>query len=172
MILGLISRWHGSSLPPGKVIKSIAWAVPLAALVFVLNGGILLTLVALVLCALGKSTGHGAWFDLGTWQGGNDREVALEPLIKWLKPYLNQYDYEALGMGVVGFAAVFGAVVALCFVKPYFALLLGIAGFFKWVAYTIGWTVSAKRATMIGEFLTGLFVDIAILIILWMGDII
>lgn len=106
--------------------------------------------------------------DLGLWKEPR-KDEALEFLIKWTKPYLPQYWYDVLGLSVVGLAAISGGVVALSIQNPLSGLILAIGGISKAPVYMIGHAVSEKRATVIGEVLTGAFAGAALGLALYIG---
>jgi hypothetical protein len=135
-ILGaIISRWHGGGFFRfSKVVKSLTWALPFAILVATYS--IWLAPVALALCSLGKSTGHGNWFDMATMpQGTRER---LEFIIRPLYGKIPEYWYDALGLLLVGITAVSGGLL-IAFYDPLGALLILLAGCMKPIGYMIGW---------------------------------
>lgn len=174
----LVSRFHGGGFYGGfsKTIKNLMWAVP-----FALAAGLLgewwLGLVALPLCLFGKATGHGGWMDLGTWTKPRSDE-RIEFIIKPLRDKMPVYWYDVLGMALVGFAAVSGAVIAFAFINPLSASIIALGGLFKAVAYMIGWWIFPEyrgigpedfdTSTEIGEALTGFFAYAGLAAALWL----
>lgn len=162
----LISRWHGGGyFKLSKAWISIIWALPFSYLVGTYNSW--LVLPALALCALGKSTGHGNWFDLATMpQGTRER---LEFIIRPLYNKIPEYWYDVLGLALTGLAAVSGALLILPY-EPLGALLIMACGLIKAPCYMLGrWLRSNKtkpEPTEVGEYLTGFFAYLAITIIL------
>lgn len=69
-LMAALSRLHGSEVFPFKIIKSLLWALPISLVVLsmhttdIVQEGFL-ALFCLLLCAAGKSTGHGQYFSLG-----------------------------------------------------------------------------------------------------------
>lgn len=176
-----ISRLHGGGFITGvpKVVRNLLWCLPLAgaaAYIFYGNGHSLLGIVSAAmatagLCFLGKTTGHGGGMDLGSYPDvpGDSREIEkLEYLIYPLYGRINVYWYDALLLAITGLAGVSGLVAALCFTQPFAALIVGISGIMKSLAYIIGWKVSDTHATEIGEALTGLFAYAAVACVIWL----
>lgn len=162
----LISRWHGGGFfRISKAWISIIWALPFAYLVGTYNSW--LVLPALTLCALGKSTGHGNWFDLATMpQGTRER---LEFIIRPLYNRIPEYWYDVLGLAITGLAAVSGGLLILPY-SPVGAALIMACGLIKALCYMVGrWIRQNKdnpEATEVGEYLTGFFAYLSITIIL------
>ena len=152
-ILGaLISRWHGGGFfRIGKVWISLIWALPFAYLVYAYNPW--LALPALALCALGKSSGHGNWFDLATMpQGTRER---LEFIIRPLYNKIPEYWYDVIGLSVVGLAAVSGGLLIAPY-NPLGAVAIALAGLMKPLGYMIGWKLwPSPKSTEFGEYVTG-----------------
>lgn len=169
LIGALISRLHGSYLFPYKIVKSCLWAFPLTVCVFIAAGDmdlilkISLCVLCFGLCAAGKSTGHGNGMDLGTRPRGEDER--LEFLIKWLHGKIPEYWYDVLLLSVTGVAAIFGAAIAFAFINPVFSGMILLGGALKGPAYIIGYKLSAKWKTQIGEFLTGFFAYLPLVMI-------
>lgn len=185
----LISRAHGAGWLP-KVILSLLWALPFAALPaahFWLNWWSLLAVLCLGFCALGKSMAHGQWMSLGTvwkyikpermdfiikWFFGNDprslvaKTVNITREIKYNKLYWRCVS----GMALKGVLSVSGAVVTFGFINPWFSVIMLVSGASCGLAYMIGWAVYPKHATVIGEVLKGVFAygGLAICLTLWL----
>jgi len=177
----LISRLHGGGFIKGvpKVVRNLLWCIPLAcasAYIFYDNGHDWLGIVSAAMatagfCFIGKTTGHGGGMDLGSYPDvpGDSREIEkLEYLIYPLYGKINVYWYDALLLAITGLSGVSGVVLALCFTQPLAALIVGISGIMKSLAYIIGWKVSDRYATEIGETLTGLFAYAAVACVLWL----
>jgi len=173
----VLSRFHGGGYVSGfpKTIKNILWALPFAAAVYFLSDHPLaitlsLAVICFILCLLGKASGHGKHFDLGTWQQESDDE-RLTFIIKPLEDKMPVYWWDALGMAVIGFAAASGAVLAFAFINPLFSVIMAVAGILKAPAYMLGWALFPHNkggiATEIGEYLTGAFAFGALALCLW-----
>lgn len=163
LIGGFISRWHGGGFLGGaKVWKNIAWALPFAIVTgiayyprFLLWITIAAAIVCFAACLAGKATGHGGFMDLASWIGKRTQE-ALEWIIAPLKKHIPEYWYDALGLVVVGFAAVSGAVVTIAFISPLAAAIIALGGIMKAPSYIIG-KKFFKQFTVFGELFTGVF---------------
>lgn len=114
-----------------------------------------LSLLAYVGATLGKSTGHGKFFDLGTWDKEADDE-RLEFIIKKLEGKVSTYVYDFIGLVLTGVAVSITPAILLFAISPYASLSLLCGGAAKGAAYAIGWRFS-KKQTEIGEWLTGIF---------------
>lgn len=158
---GLIARWHGGAWPGPRGLKNAAWALPFGAGVAWGYWGInpwlaaFVGLSAFALCLAGKATGHGQYINY-------PKPVTPEKLdfiVRWFfgpDTFTNPYR-DAFGLVAVGLAAVSGAVLALIPLNPPAALILTLGGGMKAPAYMIGWRLSDKYPTEIGEVLTGAF---------------
>lgn len=160
----IVSRWHGGGFFRfSKVVKSVTWAIPFAVLVGVYNPWLIPA--ALALCALGKSTGHGNWFDMTTAPQGKPER--LEFLIRSLYGKIPEYWYDTLGLLLVGITAVSGGLL-IAFYDPLGAILVLLAGCMKPIGYMIGWLFwTSPRSTEFGEYFTGFFAYLAIGILLF-----
>lgn len=163
VIGAIISRWHGGGFFRfSKVCISLIWALPFVYLVWQYNYW--LVIPAFVLCALGKSTGHGNWFDLANAPQG-DRE-RLEFIIRPLYGKIPEYWYDVLGLAVVGVAAVSGGLL----IAPYNqlgALAILAGGLMKPIGYMIGWRLfTSPKSTEFGEYWTGFFAYLPLAFIL------
>lgn len=172
-----ISRFHGGGFVKApRVVRNLAWSAPFGLAVFFafltvteLKLAAVLGAVALGLCYLGKTTGHGGGMDLGTHpsEPGAGREPEkLEYLILPLFDKIPRYWYDALLLALTGLAAVSGG-----FFLVYFdwvvALLFFVGGASKAIGYMIGWAIFPeedkdgpkewREATQVGEYLTGFF---------------
>jgi len=160
-----LSAWHGGNAPPKiktKFIKNLAWAFPAALL-----GGAILALPGYVLGLLNmlKSTGHGAFMDLGT----NPKEPGKGRLIEkveyliypWLFNRAPRYLYDAVGLALTGLLSVSGSTVVYATVCWPAAVVQAFGGIMKAPAYCIGWVLfpnpADDRNTRTGEILSGFF---------------
>ena len=173
----LISRAHGAGWLP-KVVLSILWALPFGFMPAQhfndIALGASLSLIAVGLCALGKSTGHGQWMSLGTvWK--YIKPERMDFVIKWFfgedprskvgksteiyrEIRMNKLYWRCVsGMALKGFLSVSGAVIAMGFINPWFSVIMSVGGILCGLAYMIGWAVYPKHATVMGEVLKGVF---------------
>lgn len=155
---GWLSRWHGGGMfKADKVIKNIAWAVPLTGAAIFMSGWWGLLGLA---CIAGKATGHGAGIDLGTWTQSRSDEK-LEFIIKPLYGKIPEYWYDVLLLAVTGLAATLGAAIAISLTNPAAGLLCALGGALKPVGYMIGWAIwpdnRKSYATRTGEWGAGIF---------------
>jgi len=150
-----MNRWRGHASKYKRYFPrpfpQIALAIPYAYVTpMSLDHPFVVAGVVLVLTTLAWLTGHGKFMDLGTWNPAAEDE-RLEFTIKWLEKSVSPYWYDAIGLAVTGIAVSLPAGIATG--NP----LLAVSGALKAPAYMIGWKVSPKNATAIGETLTGLF---------------
>lgn len=169
--LGIISRWHGGGFIGGspKSLKNLMWALPFAFVTYVATQNWYWSAFALILCTIGKATGHGTGMDLGRTKHISKPE-RLE--LTFLKPYLPEWLYDGITLSVVGLAAVSGAVIAIGTINPLYGAVIAIGGLCKFLAYGIGWGIypnytgrgikNLNHSTEIGEFLTGAFAGLAL----------
>lgn len=163
LVWGWVSRMCGGGKPHiGKIPENMFYALPHGILGYVALGwwGIPL---AFGFAWLGKATGHGQYFDLGT--SPVDQPEKMDFIVRWImgpdrKPS-ELRDY--VGMCVSGMLIALGSVIALGIGGHIlFAALVLCGGAFKGAAYEIG-KLAAKptgiRYNEIGEYLTG-FADI------------
>lgn len=181
--LAFVSRLHGGGffkLP--KAIKTALWALPFGGLAwFMLSGAeYSLPLIAagsttsFALCFAGKATGHGGFMDYGSWDKPR-KEEAIEFLISPLRGKVSERMYDAIGLAVVGLAAVSGAaLIALVASSSIAALCIALGGAAKTIAYMIGWALQPHirpdwwddldEPTEVGEILSGFFAGLGIAI--------
>lgn len=162
----IISRWHGGGIfKSPKFIKNTIWAAPFGIAAFFVTGSFWLAALSFALCLAGKATGHGGFMDLGTWTKQRSRE-ALEFLIKPLHDKIPESYYDALGLSVVGLAAVSGGVLAFAAVSPIAALILAIGGVLKSGAYMVAkeFVFAHEEFTPYGEALSGAFAYVTLAI--------
>lgn len=166
-----------------KVVKNLAWGLPFGWVAYDIHGVIIGLLVGLA-CAGLKGLGHGQYMSLGTvWKPISPERVdfivrlwfGIDPrTVSPLGERVDLYERCLAGLAVVGLAAVLPCVIALSFANPLAAFILAIGGMSKAIAYAIGWEVypdgqgkgvkELNQATQIGEFLTGLFAGLTLLI--------
>lgn len=156
---GIAFRARGGWPDIPKPIEQLFFCAPLGFIAILSLG--LWGILIYALCVLFVMRGHGNNMDLGGWTHPADDEW-YEPTIKWAKPKLSPYWYDALGLAVSGFSYTF----LLAFVS----LPLAASGALKAPAYMIGKIIAEKTplkieihkfiiagATEWGEFLTGGF---------------
>jgi hypothetical protein len=169
-------RWRGGPawFRAPTLAKRAAVAAFLAAGAFWSAAGTLAPLDAatalagFLLAWAGVSLGHGAYYDLGATspEKPHDRVGAYqeEPEFAWLRWFFRSGEvagsrraYEMVALGVTGLAATLGPGLALAVLGDLWAgLVLAAAGALKAPAYAIGWRLrSGRRATELGEYLTG-----------------
>jgi hypothetical protein len=162
---GIVSRLHGMDVLP-RWARNLLWSVPFAAVAYFVTDQIWFIPFVLVTCWLGKTTGHGNFFETGDHDdiGGPER---IEYLILWLKPYIGTgHLYNAIGMSLAGLAAVAGAALAIGLYNPIDGFVLALCGLLKGPLYDLGrriepyliaWNIPhLKSKTNFGEFTTGL----------------
>ncbi len=154
IIGALLSRLHGSTWLPYKILKSILWALPFAVIVWLLLGG-WWALLVLAGCSLTKSTGHGNWLDYGRRNNEVFEDERTEFLIKPAKSKLSGYWYDALGMLITGILSTLPFALVMFFVNPIYYVVAVFGGALKTVGYMIGWKFLPKQATVIGELFSG-----------------
>ena len=114
IILGaLLSRLHGSTWLPYKVVKSLMWATPFALVASLFVGW--WSFAVLAGCAAGKSMGHGRGLSLDKpYMIGKPERI--ETLISWLYPnVLSPYWYKAAILAATGFVSTLPFTVAMLF---------------------------------------------------------
>lgn len=152
-VLGaFIYRWRGmkGSRPYAQAVFSLPYA--LVTYIFykeyLINyGDILVSSIVFVFTALAVSTGHGRGMDLGETDQGKPEK--LEFLVKWLKPYIPLYWYDAALLAVTGLAITLPAGIAT--LNP----ILALSGLLKAPAYMIGKFGCPRDHVEAGELLTG-----------------
>lgn len=156
----IISRLHGAGALP-KVIMGLLWGLPFAYAVWLYNPW--LSPVALAMCALGKNTGHGNWFDLATMpQGTKER---LEFIIRPLYGKIPEYWYDVIGLTIKGFVSVSGTLLLIPY-NPLLALAFAIGGLMSSLGYMIGWKLwTSPKSTEFGEYWTGFFAFVPFILI-------
>ncbi len=117
--------------------------------------------LVVTLTALIKSTGHGNFMDLGSWDKPTDPET-LEFLIAPLREVLSGYWYDFTGLAVIGLLGSIPYAVAIYKLSIKASVIILAGGALKSVAYAIGWVTSTQYPTEVGELLTGLFVGISL----------
>ena len=154
IIGALLSRLHGSTWLPYKILKSLLWALPFAITTHIFLGW--WSVLVLAGCSLAKSTGHGCFMDLGTWQS-EDEDERLEFIIKPLEGKIPTYYYDVLGLSITGLASVLAFSISISFVNPLYGLISVIGGALKPVGYMLGLKIYPKHFTEIGELNSGAF---------------
>lgn len=148
MIAGaFVYRMRGGMKPslPSPVDQMI-FALPYGVVTY-LETNIWIALVVYILTTIAIRKGHGNTMDLGT-QPESDPEW-YEFFIKWAKPRLSPYWYDALGQAVSGLTYTLPAGIAT--LNP----VLALSGIAKAPAYMISRKGDAD--TEGGEMLTGAF---------------
>jgi hypothetical protein len=115
-----------------------------------------------------KITGHGQYFDLGTYSKQSDRRQFVDPVVdfffgpdpNWTKDGVEGNKWrDFFGLTITGIGVSIGVGLALIFTGHSIAALAIIsAAALKGVAYVIGYAVRPNNhPTEIGEYLTGFF---------------
>lgn len=116
---------------------------------------------------LGKRMGHGRFIDLGTWKKPAEREK-LEYLMKpiWAVEDKSPAFYDFIGLSLSGLVCGLGLGGALILSGT--SVLLGagvmLGAALKGVSYAIGWGLPIKHPTELGEFLTGFFAGVPLIL--------
>lgn len=128
---GLVSAWHGGQIIGGspKILKAFVWAFPFALVCVPYNG--YLALPCLLLCMLGKNTGHGRVFVPSVPLDITKKPEQLERITGFLYGRISDVAYKATTMAVIGLAAVSGLVIPLLYYNPAAGALLMLGGLFK-----------------------------------------
>lgn len=176
---GVVSRIHGTDFLP-RWARNALWVAPIgviSASFYDWPIAIFIAAAVTISCWLGKTTGHGNFFNIGDHDDiGQER---LEFLISWTKRYIGpNYIYNFLGMSVVGLASVLGAALAIGYIDLLAGLAVAIGGLAKGAVYVIGglvepWLIRAnlphlKSKTNFGEFFSGIFAFVGLSLALWM----
>ena len=176
LIFALLSAACGGNGPLpirgriAEVLYGAVYAVPL-----VLLGSYIAAAVAAVVGVAFKITGHGQYFDLGTWKKQSDRRQFVDPLVElffgpdpnWKKDGEGNRWRDFCGLTITGIGVGIGLGVGLILTGHFIeALVIVLTAGLKGVAYLIGWaSVGFKNdpkswkipPTLIGEYLTGFF---------------
>lgn len=175
---GLFFRARGGWPSIPRPFEQMVFCLPVLAIAYCgLDGFYLqyfLTFVVYALSVIAVLKGHGNNMDLGTWTKPADDEW-YEFTIKFLKPKLSAYWYDAVGLAVSGLTYT----LPLIFISP----LLALSGALKAPAYIMGWAMhpngadgkikftagkfTLKTATEWGEFFTGFFIWAALSTYFW-----
>jgi len=160
LIGGYIYRWRGHASqykkyfprPLNQIAFSLPYALACANISWWAAG------VVLIITTLAVLSGHGGWFDLGTWTKPRDDET-LEFIIKPLKKYLSDYWYDVLGLALSGVSITAACgIVYIAWISIPVGLCIIASGALKAVAYMMGWKLfDDSVATARGEWLTGAF---------------
>lgn len=175
LIWAWISRMCGGGWPKLPFgLDQWIYAIPHGVLGFVALGwwGLLAYPVAI----LGKRTGHGQWFDMGTSPAHND-QTGLKPekldfIVKWFMGTDDgSYRRDFVGMAVSGFFIAIGSVVALfASGHPLLAILVTVGGLCKPVGYALGQWVAPRwggEHNEYGEFIAGFIDTLCVGIAIW-----
>jgi hypothetical protein len=163
LVMAILSRWHGGWPTRGnRFLIASLWGVMVSIPVFSVTGSFIAAALSTLLCGLGKATGHGDWFDMGTYKGPDSGEV-LSPLVDWLVPAPGVW-HDFVGMTVKGFATTAGATLALALWGYPEAIVTALAGLLTSLAYFLGWEMKHRgyidAPTQFGEVLSGFIVGL------------
>lgn len=165
----ILSRFHGGGFISGvsKSLKNTLWATPFGVVTYLIllqndvniQLAIGLAIVSLILCLVGKATGHGRVWNPYLPLNTEVKKEKIEYLISFLYNRIPDFWYKTLAIGLVGFAAVSGAAIIIGTVDPLLGTLIGLGGFIgKPLSYLVGWKLPfVKHGNEIGEYGTGLF---------------
>lgn len=166
LIGSVLSRWHGGGFfKSPKTIKNIVWSLPLGVASFIALVTVLpwywATLgawVAFGLCLAGKATGHGRvwhpWLKLDL----TVKAERLEFLVFWLHGKVSDFTYKNIALGLIGLAAVSGAVLAIGYVNIWAGLIAALGGALgKPIGYVVGFRLDEELGNELAEFVTGFF---------------
>jgi hypothetical protein len=163
-----------------EVLYGAAYAVPL-----VLLGSYVEAAVAAIVGIAFKVTGHGQYFDLGTWKKQSDRRQFVDPLVElffgpdpnWTTDGEGNRWRDFCGLTITGIGVGIGLGVGLLLTGHYIeALVIVLTAGLKGVAYLIGWALvgfeSDKKnwwypPTATGEILTGFFGGLGLAWVFW-----
>lgn len=164
LVLGGLSRWHGSQISTDKVYESLMYATPYAFAVALASGDWLSTLLVLGATAAAKSAPHEAFMDDGFKTGELQRESWVTKCADFLT-FGHERDttlWCSVGWAVKGL--IIASSSALVFAglgdteRAVQILAFGTAS--SVIGYSLGWTWLRNRpkwmkSTMWGEFLSG-----------------
>jgi hypothetical protein len=174
--MAIASRAHGGwFILPGI---SGLYALPYGLAVYIAHPDpthltLILALLAVVLAAVGKNQGNRVFMDLGTWQGEVRKPHNYEKIIGRLKGRISEFQYDLIGLTMLGLAPVIGPAVVCAAYSPGAALILAAGGLWKPIGYFVGlclyragWLKSAPKhwdeLTEYGEFITGLAAGVSV----------
>lgn len=164
-----MSRFHGGGFKGGvnKQFKNALWSLPLGIIAWLCGGDLWICALAVALCWLGVTTGHGRGLGSDEPMRKDMEPEKVEYAILWLKSKVSVRTYKHLIMALTGLGAVSGGVVAFMTINPLAALIIACGGLLKGIAYEIGTFILPKQTqsgikhlnykTEIGEFVRGLF---------------
>lgn len=167
-----MSRFHGGGFKGGvnKTLKNFLWALPHVVAIFLINPW----LAPLGFINMLKATGHGRGLGSDEPMREDMKPEKVEYAILWLQDKVSVRTYKHLIMALTGLLAVLGSVIAFLFINPLGALVIALGGLSKGIAYEIGTFIlpGQKKSgiphiqykTEIGEFLTGVFAYLALVI--------
>lgn len=177
-----VSRMAGGGWPKLPLgLDQWLYSLPYAALLAPLTGWY--SVLGYLGAVGGKRTGHGTGISLKEPFKSDWKPEKLEYLVVWLKDKISVYAYKSLVLAVTGVGTVIVSCVLLALYGEILAaLVLFISGAMKAPAYMIGWEIfpdggdsrfdgsildQLNEATEVGEFLTGLFGGIGVVLAAW-----
>lgn len=174
---GWVSRMCGGAwprLPWG--LDQWLYSIPYALIVLGATDSVLLTLLIFIGVVIGKRVGHGSGIDLGRAQKIEPPRNLLDSLISkicWKRP---PYQRDIIFLAATGQMTTFLPALVVSFINLPAALALAVSGALKGPAYMIGWAIypqgsgrgiaGLNEATAMGEFLTGVFAYLGIVLAL------
>lgn len=176
LVGGWLSRMCGGGpprLPYG--IDTYIFCIPFALV------GLLISpwagIASYAFAVLGKRIGHGRGISLKEPMKPTSEPERVEVVSLWLIDKIPTYWYKCLVLLLTAFVQNIGLSVCLVFVNLVFAVLFFLSSIFKPIAYMIGWRIYPKghgpgiprlsSATALGEFLTGFFTFLCLLILIY-----
>jgi hypothetical protein len=177
--MGILSRACGGwlKIPGENFLYALPYALPVLALDINWIAKALFVALALAGGTVGKGQANRVFMDLGTWKGTERKPHNYEKLIGGLKGKISPFQYDFIGLLLVGLApALIPAIICAAY-NPVAGLILACGGLYKAVAYFIGimlWRMGALKnapaafneGTEAAEFLTGVFAGVSIVSVL------
>jgi hypothetical protein len=161
--MAYISRLCGGGWPrlPSK-FDQLLFALPYIVVLWPLMG--FWAILGFMGAFAGKCGPTAPWLDLGTstrW-----RKTSLTFLIDWLRGKVSEYAYDVCGLAISGLTVTIApAILCAIWGHHWAAAALLASGAAKALAYMIGWKIFPDdRATVTGEYLTGAFAGVGILV--------
>lgn len=163
-ILGaLLSRWHGGGFfSAPKLLKTGLFALfPAVCLGLMIPNDNVWTWLgwitfALIVTGAVKASGHGKFFDLGSWKLPA-KDERIEFIIKPLWGKIPEYWYDSLGMALKGLLMSLGVAIPLLVYAPPLAVPVILGGIMLAPSYMIGRLFTEKYFTEFGEYVGGFF---------------